>query len=276
MHTLTQQHPKKRAFITGAASGLGKEIALILAHDNWTLGLADINENELLNAAKNIELKGATVYHYRLDVSNRTQYETVAKDFLAKAGGTDLLFNNAGVGDGGLFEEYSLDNWEWMIGINQLGVVYGCHFFIPAMKQQQSGHIFNTSSLAAITCPPQMAAYSMTKAAVVSISETLYIELMDFNIKVSCIQPAFFKTNVAQHAKGSKKIIKAMEILVDKSGIEAHTVATEILNRAAKGELYIILPAIAKTMNLLNRLAPTRFRKTVKKRFESFLNKIKV
>lgn len=274
MHLLTQQHPKKRAFITGAASGLGKALALELAKDGWLLGLSDINEQQLTLASEEIKNAGAKVFSYTLNVADRAAYQNVAQDFLQQANGIDVLFNNAGVGDGGIFEEYSLDNWEWMIGINQLGVIYGCHFFIPAMKQQRSGHIFNTSSLASITCPPQMGAYSMTKAAVVSISETLYIELMDFNIKVSCVQPAFFKTNVAQHAKGGSKIVKAISILVDKSGIEAHEVAHEILTRGAKGELYIILPKIARRMSLYNRLAPTRFRKVVKERFEKFLSKI--
>jgi short-subunit dehydrogenase len=274
MHFLTQQHSKKRAFITGAASGLGKALALELAKDGWLLGLSDINDQQLILASEEIKNAGAKVFSYTLNVADKVAYQNVAQNFLQQANGIDVLFNNAGVGDGGTFEEYSLDNWEWMIGINQMGVIYGCHFFIPAMKQQRSGHIFNTSSLAAITCPPQMGAYSMTKAAVVSISETLYIELMDFNIKVSCIQPAFFKTNVAQHAKGGKKIIKAISILVDKSGIEAHEVAQEILSRGAKGELYVILPKIARRMSLYNRLAPTRFRKVVKERFEKFLNKI--
>jgi NADP-dependent 3-hydroxy acid dehydrogenase YdfG len=110
-------------------------------------------------------------------------YEKAANDFLQQAGGIDLLFNNAGVGDGGAIGEYSLENWEWMTGINQMSVVYGCHYFVPAFKKQRSGHILNTASFAAITCAPTMGAYNMTKAAVVAISETLYGELMDFNVR---------------------------------------------------------------------------------------------
>jgi len=273
MYNLTKHHPNKRAFITGAASGLGKAICYELAKDGWTLGMSDINAEQLAVTAKEMESAGAKTFTFQLDVANRNQYETIAKDFLQKAGGIDLLFNNAGVGDGGKFDEYSLDNWEWMIGINQMGVVHGCHFFIPAMKQQRTGHIFNTASLAAVTCPPQMGAYNMTKAAVVAISETLYAELMDFNIRVSVIQPSFFKTNIIQAARGNEHTKKVMQILVDKSGVEADEIAAEILHRAGKGELYITLPKIARRMEWLDRIAPTWFRGFVKKRFDAILNR---
>ncbi|MEO7530707.1 MAG: SDR family NAD(P)-dependent oxidoreductase, partial [Sediminibacterium sp.] len=178
-----------------------------------------------------------------------------------------LLFNNAGVGDGSLFEEYSLENYEWMVGINQMGVVYGCYFFIPAMKKQKSGHILNTASAAAIGCAPTMAAYNMTKAAVVAISETLYGELMDDNIQVSCIQPTYFKTNVTQYARGGALVKKATEMFIAKSGLLADEVAQEILVRAGKKELYIILPKDARKMWRAKRLAPTWFRKKVKEQF---------
>src|SRR5882672_11490356 len=178
-YSLTEHYPSKRAFITGAASGLGKALAIELAQDGWILGIADINKEQLASAARDFETAGAKTISFHLDVSDRNQYQQVAMDFLTKAGGIDLLFNNAGVGDGGTFEEYTLDNWEWMIRTNQLSVIYGCHFFIPTFKKQKSGHILNTASLAAISCAPTMGAYNMTKAAVVAISETLYCELMD-------------------------------------------------------------------------------------------------
>jgi NADP-dependent 3-hydroxy acid dehydrogenase YdfG len=273
MYQLTRQYPQKRAFITGAASGLGKVFCLQLAKDGWNIGIADINAGQLQQTKIEIEQAGGKAFPFQLNVADRNQYEQVAKDFLHRAGGIDVLFNNAGVGDGGKFEEYTLDNWEWMTGINQMGVVYGCHFFIPAMKQQRAGHIINTASLAAITCPPQMSAYNMTKAAVVAISETLFAELMDYNIRVSCILPAFFKTNIIHGARGNEHVKKIMQILVDKSGLEAKDVAHEILIRAGDGELYIVLPAIARRMRWLNRIAPTWFRKFVKKRFDKLLNR---
>jgi len=273
MYLLSTTHPQKRAFVTGAASGLGKAFCFELAKDGWTIGMADINVTELEEAASEIEQAGGKTFIFPLDVSDKEQYKKVAEDFLAKAGGIDLLFNNAGVGDGGGFEEYALENYEWMVSINQMGVVYGCYYFIPAMKKQQSGHILNTASAAAIGCAPTMGAYNMTKAAVVAISETLYGELMDHNISVSCIQPTYFKTNVARYARGGDFVKKATQMFIEKSGLEADEVAQEILDRAGKKELYIILPKNARKMWFLKRLAPTWFRKKVKEQFMDAMNK---
>ena len=267
MYQLSQNHPQKRAFITGAASGLGKAFATELAKEGWTIGMADINIIELQKAAAEMEQLGGNPFFFLLDVSDKEQYKKVAEEFLSKAGGIDLLFNNAGVGDGSAFEEYSLENYEWMVGINQMGVIYGCWYFIPAMKKQRSGHILNTASAAAIGCAPTMGAYNLTKAAVVAISETLYGELMDFNIQVSCIQPTYFKTNVIQYARGGDIVKKATQMFIDRSGLEATEVAQEILTRAGKNELYIILPKDARKMWLFKRLAPTWFRKKVKEQF---------
>ncbi|NOT76392.1 MAG: SDR family NAD(P)-dependent oxidoreductase [Cyclobacteriaceae bacterium] len=266
-YALTQQHPSKRAFITGAASGLGKAFCIELAQDGWTLGIADMNIDQLNIAAKEFESLGAKTICFHLDVSNREQYQKVAVDFLEKVGGIDLLFNNAGVGDGGMFEEYSLDNWEWMTRVNQFSVIYGCHFFIPTFKKQKSGHILNTASLAAISCAPTMGAYNVTKAAVVAISETLYCELMDHNVKVSCLQPAYFKTNIAQGGRGGEIVKKTTQFFIDHSRLEAKEVAQEILHRAGKGELYIILPKAAEKQWKMKRLAPTWYRKMVKVKF---------
>lgn len=275
MYQLTSSYPQKRAFITGAASGLGKAFCLELASDEWTIGIADINEEQLLVTEHEIKKLGGRTISFRLDVSDRHQYQKVAEQFLQNAGGIDLLFNNAGVGDGGLFEEYSLDNWEWMTQVNQMSVVYGCHFFLPTFKKQKSGHILNTASLAAVTCAPTMGAYNTTKAAVVAISETLYCELLGHNVKVSCIQPAYFKTNIAQSARGGEQIKKSTQFLIDRSRLEADEVAREILTRAGKGELYILLPKGARKMWNLKRLAPTWFRKQVRDKFMEAMTKVR-
>lgn len=275
MVTFTSQYPARRAFITGAASGLGKAFCDELAADGWTLGVADYNEAGLREAARSFESKGAKTLIYPFDVSNKVAYEKAAKDFLQQAGGIDLLFNNAGVGDGGAIGEYSLENWEWMTGINQMSVVYGCHYFVPAFKKQRSGHILNTASFAAITCAPTMGAYNMTKAAVVAISETLYGELMDFNVRVSCIQPAYVKTNIAQSARGGELVKRTTQYFLDRSNLEADEVAREILQRASTGELYIILPKAARKMWRMKRLAPTWFRKIVKERFIAAARRVK-
>lgn len=273
MYHLSKNYPEKRAFITGAASGLGKAFSHELAQDGWTVGMADINMEQLAEVAAEVSALGGKPITFHLDVSDKVEYKSVSASFLEQAGGIDLLFNNAGVGDGGAFEEYALENYDWMTGINQLGVVYGCFYFIPTMKKQRSGHILNTASAAAIGCAPTMGAYNMTKAAVVAISETLYGELLDFNIKVSCIQPTYFKTNVVQYARGGALVKKATQMFIDRSGLEAKDVAQEILTRAGKNELYIILPKAAHKMWLMKRLAPLWFRKKVTEEFMAAMKK---
>jgi len=275
MLALTSQYPQKRAFITGAASGLGKAFCLHLAADGWTLGMSDNNVVALEAAAAEISAAGGKTILLPLDVADKDQYSLVATSFLAQAGGIDLLFNNAGVGDGSVLEEYALENYEWMTGINQMGVLYGCYYFVPAMKKQRSGQIINTASAAAFSCAPTMAAYNMTKAAVLALSETLYGELMDYNIHISCIMPTYFKTNVIQHARGGELVKKATEHFINRSGLEAIDVAAEILDRAGKKELYIILPSAARKMWWMKRLAPLRFRKMVKEHFMASMQKVK-
>jgi NADP-dependent 3-hydroxy acid dehydrogenase YdfG len=275
VYALTSQHPSRRAFITGAASGLGKALCMELAKDGWLLGVADINKEQLSKSADEFEVLGAKTLRFHLDVSNREEFQHTATNFLNSAGGIDLLFNNAGVGDGGVFEEYSLDNWEWMVRVNQFSVVYGCHFFLPTFKKQRSGHILNTASFAAVSCAPTMGAYNMTKAAVVAISETLYGEVMDYNVRVSCIQPSYFRTNIAESVRGGETVKKTTKFFVERSGLEASDVAAEILHRAGKGELYIILPKLARKAWFWKRLAPTRFRKMVKEGFEAAARKVR-
>jgi NADP-dependent 3-hydroxy acid dehydrogenase YdfG len=273
MYQLTKHYPEKRAFITGAGSGLGRAFCYELATDGWLIGVSDINDHELAITAKQVELLGGKPIPYHLDVSKRNDFKTVADDFLAIAGGIDVLFNNAGVGDGGLFEEYSLDNWEWMIGINQMSVIYGCHHFIPTFKKQKSGHIINIASLAAVSCAPTMGAYNVTKAAVVAISETLYGELLQHNVYVSCVQPAYFKTNIAKSMRGGVTFQKTTQFLLDRSKLEAKEVAEEILYRAGNQEFYILLPKFARKVWLLKRLAPTWFRKKVRIDFMKAIEK---
>jgi NADP-dependent 3-hydroxy acid dehydrogenase YdfG len=274
MYKLSENFPAKRAFITGAASGLGKALCHELARDGWTIAISDINDEQLAVTHNEIQQLGGKVISFHLDVSNREEYKIVVDKFLKDIGGLDVLINNAGVGDGGNFEEYSLDNWEWMVRVNQLSVVYGCHMFIPTFKKQKSGHIINVASLAAISCAPQMGAYNMTKAAVVAISETLYGELMDFNIKVSCVQPSYFKTNIANQVRGGERIKKVTQYLVDRSGFHAKEIAEEILVRAGKKELYIILPKVARKLWLYKRLFPMRFRNMVKEKYLAAISRI--
>lgn len=257
MYQLTKTHPQKRAFITGAGSGLGRALCKELAADKWSIGICDISEKGLNETAEMIAYAGGKAISYLMDVADKTAYQTVAESFLEKTGGIDLLVNNAGVGDGSPFEEYGLDNWEWITGINQMGVIYGCHYFIPQMKRQTSGHIINISSIAAIATAPNMSPYNTTKAAVKALSETLYAELKEHGISVSVAMPFFFRTNVLQHARGQHADSKEMgKYMVHGAKHSAEAMAKRLLKKAGTGKFHILFPAQAIVLFHLKRLFP--------------------
>lgn len=257
MYQLTKKYPQKRAFITGAASGLGRELCKELAADKWTIGICDISEKGLNETAEMIATAGGKAISYLMDVADKTAYKTVAENFLEKTGGIDLLLNNAGVGDGSPFEEYGLENWEWITGINQMGVIYGCHYFIPTMKQQSSGHIINISSIAAVATAPNMSPYNTTKAAVNALSETLYAELKQSGIKVSVAMPYFFRTNITQHSRAGIPEDKEMgKYMVHGSKHGAEAMAKRLLKKAGAEKFHILFPAEAIFLFHLKRLFP--------------------
>lgn len=275
MYQLSQTYPFKRAFITGAASGLGRCLAVELARDGWTLGLADLDLPGCEQTAASVASAGGKPFTYRLDVADPDNFRIVAAAFLQDAGGIDVLFNNAGVGDGGAIDDYPLENWHWMIGINQMGVVHGCHFFTPQMKRQRSGHIINVASIAGVACASLMGPYNMTKAAVIALSETLYNELATDQIRTSVVMPSFFKTNILSHARGRAEITTSARKLVDKSGFRPEEIAVEVLRRAGKGELYIVLPKPARLMWWMKRLSPYWFFKRMQEKAAKYSQRAK-
>ncbi len=259
-YKLSEQYPKKRAFITGAGSGLGRALALALAADGWKLGVADIRQQRLEEVCSLIEELGGQAFPFGLDVSDKDDYARVAKDMTGHIG-IDLLINNAGVGDGGPFVDYSLANWDWIVGINQMGVIYGTKYFLPGMIQQGGGHIINIASAAGFSNAPMMASYNATKAAVISLSETLYVELRPNNVKVSVAMPLFFKTNIMESSTASEEIKHISNLLVATSNLEAETVAHKILTEAGQGKFRIYAPRKSRTLHWFSRIFPNLFLK---------------
>ncbi len=261
MLQLSKRYPNKRAFITGAAMGIGKSFCKYLAQENWIIGMVDFNKENLEESAKEIECLGAKVYIYHLDVSNKNDFEKVAENYINQVGGIDLLINNAGVGDGAAFHEYDLENFEWLMSINQMGVVYGCYYFIPKMMEQKSGHIVNIASAAGFANPPRMSAYNMSKASVISLSETLYYEMKEYNVKVSVVMPTFIKTKIMQYARGSGDAITIGQKMVDRSKLSANVAVKEMLKKIGREKFEIALPFQSRMFYWIKRHFPKIFRK---------------
>ena len=273
MLQFTTAFPKKRAFITGAGSGLGQAFAYELAKEGWTIGVADVNEAPLLVTKTSIEKLGGKAFPYVFDVRYRAAYAKVAEDFLLNNQGIDLLINNAGVGGGGPFEQYSLEDWDWMVGINLMGVVNGNLFFVKEFQKQKSGYIINIASAAGFANAPNMGAYSATKAAVISLSEVLKYELKPYNVGVSAVMPTFFKTNIMNNARMVGNDGAIAQKLIDRSNLEASTVALEILTKAGKGKHKIVLPNEARIQYFLKRFFPKFFEKAMLKGLEGHAKK---
>jgi NAD(P)-dependent dehydrogenase (short-subunit alcohol dehydrogenase family) len=195
----------KVAVITGAASGIGYALAERCAKEGMKVVLADIEEGALEKAEKIIKAIGTATLAVKTDVSKADDVEALAKKTIDKFGKVHLLFNNAGVALYNKAErEITLDDWEWTLGVNLWGVIYGVHFFVPIMlKQNTECYIVNTSSGAGLLSTPAGGPYSVSKHGVVALSETLYREFehVNYKIGVSVLCPGFIKTNIFEAAR---------------------------------------------------------------------------
>ena len=196
----------KTAVLTGAGSGFGLECARIAAKRGMNIVMVDVQQDALDKAVAEITGMGAQVLAMRVDVSKADAMKALADAVLARFGAPHFVFNNAGVGSGGLIWESSLLDWKWVMDVNVMGVVHGVHFFtqmmLDAAKKDAAyqGHIVNTASMAGLLNPPNMGVYNVSKSAVVSLTETLYqdLRLVTDQISASVLCPFFVPTNINQ------------------------------------------------------------------------------
>ena len=250
----------KTAVLTGAGSGFGLECARIGARLGMNLVLVDVQQDALDAAAAEMRAAGSQVLACRVDVSNAAQMEQLGADVLARFGAPHLVFNNAGVGSGGLIWENSVQDWEWVLGVNLMGVVHGVRVFTPMMLDAARndpawrGHIVNTASMAGLLTPPNMGVYNVSKHAVVSLSETLYqdLSLVSDQVGASVLCPYFVSTGIndshrnrpgalaADKPTRSQLIGQAMIAKAVSSGkVTAAEVAQKVFDAVAAGQFYI-------------------------------------
>ena len=249
------------AVITGAASGFGLEACRIAAQRGMRVVMADVQQEALDRAVPQIQALGAQVLPYRLDVAQPSEVEAMAAATLERFGAPNFLFNNAGVGAGGLTWEHSLKDWEWVVGVNLMGVAHGIRVFTPAMlaaakaDARWHGHIVNTASMAGLLNAPNMGVYNATKAAVVSISETLYqdLSLVSEQVHAHLLCPYFVPTGIHDSGRNrpaelqddaaptrSQRIAKAMTDKAVGSGkVSAAQVAQFVFDAMDERRFYI-------------------------------------
>ena len=201
-----QSFAEKTAVITGAGSGLGREFALLGAKLGMRLVLADVQQDGLKQTEASAIALGAEVLSHVCDVRHGNEVESLAQAALARFGSIHLVFNNAGVGAGGLIWESTQHDWEWVLGVNLWGVIHGVRVFTPIMLASEKadptfqGHIVNTASMAGLLTPPAMGVYNVSKHAVVALTETLYhdLSLIESGLGVSVLCPYFVPTGISQ------------------------------------------------------------------------------
>jgi NAD(P)-dependent dehydrogenase (short-subunit alcohol dehydrogenase family) len=192
----------KLALVTGAATGIGRETSLALARAGADLALCDVNEADLERTAAECRALGRQVLARRVDVARPEVMRALADEVHQQRAAVDVLVNNAGVGLGATFLETPLEDWEWIVGINLWGVIYGCHFFIPPMVARgRGGHVVNVASAAGIAAAPQLSAYCTTKFGVVGLSEALREELRPHGIGVTVVCPGIINTPIVQTSR---------------------------------------------------------------------------
>jgi NAD(P)-dependent dehydrogenase (short-subunit alcohol dehydrogenase family) len=250
------------AVITGAGSGFGLEASRIAARLGMNVVMADVQQDALERASAEIEGLGAKVLPFRLDVAKAAEVEALGAATFERFGAPSFVFNNAGVGGGGLIWEQSLKDWEWVVGVNLMGVAHGIRVFTPMMLEAAKkdpgyeGHIVNTASMAGMLSAPNMGVYNVTKHAVVAMSETLYqdLRLVTDQIGASVLCPYFVPTGIHnsgrnrpadlqnQDAKPTKSqlIAQAMSSKAVTSGkVTAATIAQAVFDAMAEGRFYI-------------------------------------
>jgi NAD(P)-dependent dehydrogenase (short-subunit alcohol dehydrogenase family) len=256
--------PRQRIFITGGASGLGRELALRFARAGWRVCIADLHDDRGAETAATLGPGGE---YLRCDVTREEDLLAAAQRLEARWGGVDVVVNNAGVADAGAIEEIPLDAWRWILDVNLLGVVRGCRVFTPLFKRQGHGHFVNVASMAGLLDAPNMASYNASKAAVVSLSETLQNELAGDGIGVTLVCPGFFKTRLADSLRTQDPGLRsALEGLFDRSPVSAAQIAELVYRAVESGDFYVLPHPEGRTAWLLKRLLPRRLYRRVVER----------
>lgn len=259
------------AVVTGAGSGIGRALARQLAAAGSALAIADIDEKGLTETAASLASKTAAVSTHVLDVSDEEGVRSFAQDVVARHGRVTLLINNAGVALIGTFEEISLDDLRWLMGINFWGVVYGVKYFLPILKQQPRAQIVNLSSVFGIIAPVGQSAYSASKFAVRGFTEALRHELEGTSVSVSCVHPGGIHTPIAKRARlganapRNKKEEAAVRFeKLTRTSPEA--AAARILKGVERREPRILIGRDARQIDIVQRLRPATYWKVMAKR----------
>jgi len=259
---------KKTIAITGAGSGFGAAIARHYAAVGWRVAISDIDlaraENTLKELA--VEFPGFKGFAFRLDVTSNEEWAEFSDRIREEWGGLAILVNNAGVATGGNLEDTPLEDWDWVINIDLMGVVRGCKQFVAMFKQQAQGHIINISSFAGIAGAPDIVSYGVAKAGVIALSEALRAELYSFGVGVTVVCPAFVKTNLLSTFRSTDASDKArITRWMQNSGVTVEDIASQISAAVEAKKFLLLTHKNTRRYWLLKRWLPETYFKVMQK-----------
>ena len=278
------QQARKRIFITGAGSGLGKAVALRFAREGWQVAVTDVDPAAATQTLAEVVAAGGSGFADVCNVTSEESFAAIAERLQREWKGVDVLVNNAGVATKGTVAESSIEQWQWVLNINLLGCVRGARAIVPLLTAQGSGHIVNIASFAGIANPPAMASYNATKAAVISLSESLRHEMEPHGVGVSAVCPSFFKTNLIASSRQASpeqgdepapQMDRIVQRLMDKSAVTADSVAGDIFDAVRDKRFLVLVNADDKRQVLLKRASPEFYFRMVQKATAKFMQRSK-
>jgi short-subunit dehydrogenase len=252
----------KVVVITGAASGIGEALARGLAEKGAHLALVDVDREGLSRVGAELAAFTGRVSLHAADVSDRARMEALPAEVVAEHGSVDVLINNAGVTIGARFADHSIDDAEWLVGINLMGVLYGTKFFLPVLLASRDALIVNVSSMFGIFSMPGQAMYSASKAAVRGFTEALFTELDGTSVRLLSVHPGGIRTNVIRAARGMEADAKATAVdLQERFGMPAEKAAAKILGAMERDKRRLLIGVDAHIGVFLKRLFPIGFQR---------------
>lgn len=262
--------------MTGGGSGLGKAICEELAKRGARVLVTDVKLETAEATVAGIRRSGGEAHAMLVDVRKADQVAAMEAKATELWGGTDVLVNNAGLAVVGELGQIPIEEWQFQVDVNLMGVIWGCHYFGPKMVAQKSGYILNVASSAGLLAAPTMGPYNVTKAGVVALSETLFAELGKSGVSVSALCPTFLRTNIHKDARAfGGNTGKATDKLVTESKWSAEEVAVVAIDEMLEGRLYIIPQTDGKVLWRAKRMLGQRFYGVLKASVKSgALNKL--
>jgi len=256
-----KQLESRVAVVTGAASGIGRATSLLLAKQGCRLALADVDQAGLEETRQQIAALGGAATVHRVDVADKAVMQDFANQVAHHYGAVNILVNNAGVSVTGDFADQSLTDFEWLMGINFWGVVYGCKFFLPHLLAASEGHIVNVSSLFGLIGVRQQSSYCSSKFAVRGFSEALRLELADTRVGLSCVHPGGIATNIVARSRlnDDEKLRARHRRVIEqfKQMMPPERAAEIIVEGIKQNRARVLISRETHVLDLLKRLAPT-------------------